>query len=124
MEQLYVKHNYSGTRHTKPVFPTGNSPGTANVKQFVSLTQDVGVSELCTWTEPPTCVAIPVEDLQWRLHGRHSYYVTLRLEGVNGLEIVASSVGYEHYIGPPSSGIVVEIPVDATELVSKYSVEK
>ena len=57
----------------KQYFPQETSPGTANVKQFVSLTQHVGVSGLCTWTEPPTCVAIPVEDLQWRLHGRHSF---------------------------------------------------
>ena len=71
------------------------------------------MSGLCTWTTPPTCVATPVGDLQWRLHGRHSYYVTLKLEGVNRLERVVSSDEYEHYIGPPSGGVVVEIPVTA-----------
>ena len=101
-------------------FYAGHSRGTDDVKTFSPLTEDTSVPGLCVWTTPPTCVAIPVEDLQWRLHGRHSYYVTLKLEAVNGLETVASSDVYEHYVGPPSGGIVVEIPVDTTELVSSY----
>jgi len=98
---------------------SGHSPGTDNVKQFVSLTQESSVSGLCAWTHPPTCVAIPVRDLQWRLHGRHSYYVSLKLEGINGIDRVASSNVYEHYIGAPYGGVVVELPLSTTELVSE-----
>ena len=86
----------------------------------MSLTQESSVSGLCTWTEPPTCVAIPVSGLQWRLHGRHLYYMSLKLEGINGLDSVASSDVYEHYRGPPYGGVVVELPLNAAELVSKY----
>ena len=96
----------------------GHSLNTDDVKHFAPLTQDSSVSGLCTWTDTPTCVATPVGDLQWRLHGRHVYYVTLKVEGVNGLERVTSSQVYEHYVGPPSAGIVVEIPVNTNEIVS------
>ena len=105
------------SRHTNTLFCTGHLRGTDNVKRFVSLTQHTSVPGLCTWTEPPTCVATPVDQLQWRLHGRHSYYVTLKLEGINHVERVVTSEVYEHYIGPPFDGIVVEIPVDTTEMV-------
>ncbi|KAK2183533.1 hypothetical protein NP493_308g03123 [Ridgeia piscesae] len=100
-------------------YAVGHSRGADNVKSFSQLTEGSSVPRLCTWTTPPTCVATPVGDLQWRLHGRHSYYVTLKLEGVNGLERVVSSDEYEHYIGPPSGGVVVEIPVNTTELMSE-----
>ena len=100
------------------IYSAGHSRGTDDVKAFSPLTEDTSVPGICAWTTPPTCVAIPVEDLQWRLHGRHSYYVTLKLEGVNGLETVASSDVYEHYVGPPSGGVVVEIPVNTTEMVN------
>ena len=102
------------------LYYAGHSRGADNVKSFSQLTEGSSVPGLCTWTTPPTCVATPVGDLQWRLHGRHSYYVTLKLEGVNGLERVVSSDEYEHYIGPPSGGVVVEIPVNTTELVVTY----
>ena len=107
----------SATRHIQTLFYTGNLRVTDNVKRFVSLTQDISVPGLCTWTEPPTCVATPVDQLQWRLNGRHSYYVTLRLEGINHVERVVTSEVYEHYIGSPFDGIVVDIPVDTTEMV-------
>ena len=97
---------------------SGHSPRTDNLKTFAPLTRATSASGLCTWTTPPTCVATPVGELQWRLHGRHSYYVTLKLEGVNGLERVVSSDEYEHYIGPPSGGVVVEIPVTAAYVVN------
>ncbi|KAK2158684.1 hypothetical protein NP493_1763g00001 [Ridgeia piscesae] len=100
-------------------YAVGHLRGTDNVKRFVSLTQHISVPGLCTWTEPPTCVATPVDKLQWRLHGRHSYYVTLKLEGINHVERVVTSEVYVHYIGPPFDGIVVEIPVDTTEVLSE-----
>ncbi|KAK2161993.1 hypothetical protein NP493_1549g00025 [Ridgeia piscesae] len=100
-------------------YAVGHLRGTDNVKRFVSLTQHISVPGLCTWTEPPTCVATPVDKLQWRLHGRHSYYVTLKLEGINHVERVVTSEVYEHYVGPPFDGIVVEIPVDTTEMLSE-----
>ena len=101
------------------VYFTGHSPSTDNIKEFASLTQESSVSGLCEWTDPPVCLAIPVKDLQWRLHGRHWYYVSLKLEGINGLDRVASSDVYEHYRGPPYGGMVVELPLSTTELVSK-----
>ena len=101
------------------VYFTGHSPGTDNIKEFASLTQQSSVSGLCDWTDPPVCLAIPVKDLQWRLHGRHWYYVSLKLEGINGLDRVASSDVYEHYRGPPYGGMVVELPLSTAELVGK-----
>ena len=35
------------------------------------------------------------------------------------MERVVTSEVYEHYVGPPFDGIVVEIPVDTTEMVCK-----
>ena len=116
------KYNYTCyIKFTMGVFPVGHTAHTDDVKDFALLTPESSVSGLCTWTEPPTCVATPVDDLQWHLHGHHAYYITLKLEGVNGLERVASSKEYEHDMGPPSAGIVAEIPVDTTKLVSKSS---
>ncbi len=88
------------------------------MKEFAPLTQDKAVDALCSWTDPPACVATPVAGLQWRLHGRHAYYLSVKLEGVNGLERVVSTTAYEHYVGPPSGGVVVEIPENTTEMVS------
>ena len=88
------------------------------MKDFSPLTQEEAVNGLCSWTEPPACVATPVAGLQWRLHGRHAYYLNVKLEGVNGLERVVSSAAYNHYVGPPSGGMVVEIPENSTEVVS------
>ena len=101
------------------VYFTGHSPGTDNIKEFASLTQESSVSGLCEWTDPPVCLAIPVKDLQWRLHGHHWYYLSLKLEGINGLDRVTSSDVYEHYRGPPYGGMVVELPLSTAELVSK-----
>ena len=93
------------------------------MKDFTPLSRDSSVAGLCDWTEPPTCVATPVDGLQWRLHGRHTYYLNLNLEGINGHERVTSSNGYVHYIGAPSGGIVVEIPTNTDELVSAHLIE-
>ncbi|KAI0242789.1 hypothetical protein LSAT2_011095 [Lamellibrachia satsuma] len=100
-------------------YAVGHSHGTDNVKEFSPFMHDSSVPGVCTWTDPPTCVSIPVDDLQWRLHGRHAYYVSLKLEGINGMETVVSSQAYEHYIGAPRGGLVVEIPVETTEQFSE-----
>ncbi|KAI0232203.1 hypothetical protein LSAT2_017453, partial [Lamellibrachia satsuma] len=100
-------------------YGVGHSRATDSIKEFVSLTQASSVSGLCTWTEPPTCVAIPLSGLQWNLHGRHSYYMSLKLEGINALDRVASSDVYEHYRGPPYGGVVVELPLNTVELLSE-----
>ena len=115
---IYDNACYTQIRHINDTSLVGHTHGTDNVKAFSSISRDSDVPGICSSTDPPTCVAIPTDRLQWRLHGRHTYYISLKLEGVNGLERVTSSKAYEHYIGAPRGGLVVEIPVDTDEPVS------
>ena len=92
------------------------------VRSFSPVIDSTIPSGVCQVTSPPTCAALPVSDLPWELHGRHTYYITLELVGVQGLRKLVTSSQYVHQHGPPTGGVVVEIPVAADNgLVSMHN---
>ena len=76
---------------------------------YEPLTAASSVPGVCTWTSPPTCLAVPVSTLQWNVHGQHEYQLHLKVNGVNGLNKLVTSDVYTHYSGAPAAGIVIEL---------------
>ena len=82
------------------------------MEDFHDMKEFADVDELCRYSWPPTCVAVPVSSLGWHLHASHVYNVSLRLQTVTGLSTVVTSEPYQHFTGPPEAGIVIELPLD------------
>lgn len=69
---------------------------------------------------PPTCTAIGVSDTEWRIHGHHTYYVTVKAENSAGLTSYAVSDPYIHDVQTAARGIVLDIPTSSVS-ISLYS---
>ena len=83
--------------HSKLYVRIGHSPGIDDVREFASLDDGEKVPDICNASDSaPYCVAIPVQHLSFHLHDNHTYYVTLKTEGVNGLESAVVSHPYLH----------------------------
>ena len=65
----------------------------------------------CVITNPPICTAALVTELDWQLHGHHTYYVTLKAENTAGLYTLATSLPYIHDVQLASRGLVLDIAV-------------
>ena len=97
------------------VVSSGHTPGSEDVLAFQPITVD-DTHIPCNWTYPPTCVTIDVDELDWLLEGRRTYYLNILVEGVNGLYRMIPSEPYEHAHGAPLPGTVIEIPLDEPEV--------
>ena len=95
----------------------GSEPKGQGVLPFSPVLDPSVPTSVCLMTSPPTCAAVPVSSLPWGLHGRHIYYLTLQLSGVQGTHTLVSSGPCEHLYGPPTAGLVVEVPQDTHENV-------
>ncbi|XP_061193435.1 uncharacterized protein LOC133201664 [Saccostrea echinata] len=88
-------------------FALGHTPRGTQVQKYSPLMAGAG----CMLTEPPTCTAIPLSDTEWKLHGNHTYYVTIKAENAAGLTTFGVSEPYIHNVQLPSTGIVIDIAV-------------
>eukprot|EP00058_Branchiostoma_floridae_P000533 XP_002586021.1 hypothetical protein BRAFLDRAFT_110187 [Branchiostoma floridae] len=88
-------------------FAVGHSPGSSEVHPFTPL--PATDNDVCNVTFPPVCVSVPVSSLDWRLHGTHTYYLSVRVENTAGLSLVVSSGPYVHVLDLPSRGVVMEV---------------
>ena len=76
---------------------TGHSPGADDVREFASLDDAEKIPDVCNASDSaPSCVVIPVQHLSFHLHDNHTYYLTLKTEGANGLESAVVSQPYLH----------------------------
>ncbi|KAK3101903.1 hypothetical protein FSP39_007221, partial [Pinctada imbricata] len=89
-------------------FAIGHDQGSTDVHSYQIL-QSVGP---CTQATPPTCTAIKVEDTDWRLHGHHTYYITVKAENSAGLTTYGISSAYVHDVQLPTLGVVFEVVPD------------
>ena len=83
----------------------GHSSGQTDVQTYLPLRS--GGS--CVVGSPPTCTAIAVSDMKWRLHGHQTYYVTIKAENSAGLATFAVSEPYVHDVELASEGLVFDI---------------
>ncbi|XP_061176007.1 uncharacterized protein LOC133184958 [Saccostrea echinata] len=85
-------------------YAVGHTIKGTQVKRYSRLSAGVN----CTVSEPPTCTAIPINATEWRLHGNHTYYVTIKAENAAGLTTFGVSEPYIHNVQLPSTGIVMD----------------
>lgn len=83
----------------------GHSPRGTEIQSYIPLRN--GGS--CVVGTPPTCTAMGVSDTEWRLHGHHTYYVTVKAENSAGLTSYAVSDPYIHDVQTAARGIVLDI---------------
>lgn len=62
----------------------------------------------CIVSNPPTCSAVKIGDLDWNLHGHHTYFVTVKVKNTAGLVSVKTSSPYVHDVQMPSEGVVID----------------
>ncbi|XP_071123148.1 uncharacterized protein [Mytilus edulis] len=63
----------------------------------------------CTITVPPTCTATDIHELDWYLHGFHTYYVSIKATNSAGQANIQTSSPYIHAVEPPTEGVVIDI---------------
>ncbi|XP_021356985.1 uncharacterized protein LOC110452658 [Mizuhopecten yessoensis] len=88
-------------------FAIGHSEYAVDVQQYKPLSGGA----TCTLSVIPDCTAALVADLDWDLHGHHSYYVTVRAENSVGLFVMATSSAYIHDVQLAARGVVLDVPV-------------
>ncbi|XP_056015772.1 uncharacterized protein LOC125675332 [Ostrea edulis] len=89
-------------------FAIGHTPRGTQVQKYRSLM--TGVS--CADTKPANCTAMSVSDMEWGIHGNHTYYITIKAENAAGLTTYGVSEPYIHNVQLPSTGIVMDIVND------------
>ncbi|CAG2247188.1 unnamed protein product [Mytilus edulis] len=63
----------------------------------------------CVLSQPPSCTAVNVSDLDWYLHGNHTYYVSVKVTNTAGQTAIQSSGPYIHDVQLPAEGVVLDI---------------
>ena len=56
-----------------------------------------------------THIYIPLDDLDWAVHGNHRYYASIKAENSAGLSSTITSSPYHHIVRLPSKGIVLDV---------------
>ncbi|XP_041351011.1 uncharacterized protein LOC121369994 [Gigantopelta aegis] len=113
VEAKYLKYSFA-------VVSTGHSAGSEETQQWSALKAGGG----CVISSPPVCTAIPVSDLQFGLHQKHTYFVSVQVENIVGQHIVAASQPYVHNDELPHAGLVYEvIPSDEVEILDTLPLE-
>ncbi|XP_070570802.1 uncharacterized protein [Ptychodera flava] len=95
-------------------YGVGTSPHDTNILSFTNIDNDDDT--VCQRTTPPSCVAIATDQLDWHLHGDHSYYVFVRVENTAGLVTVVNSDPYRHVVQKPYKGVVFEVAPEDSSL--------
>ncbi|CAG2242937.1 unnamed protein product [Mytilus edulis] len=86
-------------------FAIGHSAYGTDVQGF----QPLRPGSTCTLTQPPSCTAVNVSDLDWYLHGHHTYYVSIKVTNTAGQAAIQSSGPYIHDVQLPAEGVVLDI---------------
>ncbi|KAL5007590.1 hypothetical protein ScPMuIL_016396 [Solemya velum] len=86
-------------------FAVGEHSGSTELVEYRPLSAGGG----CTLSTPPSCTAVSTKELQWGAHGRHTYYVTLKIENAVGLLTTVSSSPFHRDQQQLSPGVVIDI---------------
>ncbi|XP_076086955.1 uncharacterized protein LOC143057529 [Mytilus galloprovincialis] len=87
-------------------YALGHEPYSADIQHY-SLVPEEGS---CSINSNYICIATDITELDWKLHGHHKYYVTIKATNLAGLFVLKASVPYIHDIVLPSKGIVIDVP--------------
>ncbi|CAH1242631.1 Hypp6913 [Branchiostoma lanceolatum] len=90
----------------------GHSLGGTELSAFAPVESFLESHTLCPTTP---CVALPVSQFEWDLHGDQVYYVTLRVTNSAGLTSSLTSTPYHHNVELPSVGVVFELAEAETD---------
>ncbi|XP_019633113.1 PREDICTED: uncharacterized protein LOC109476570 [Branchiostoma belcheri] len=66
------------------------------------------------------CTAVHRDNIQWGIHGTHTYYMSIKATDTAGLTTVVTSSPYVHYEGVPTAGVVEDINPDPQAPVYDY----
>ena len=69
----------------------------------------------CTLSSPPLCTAVNISGLEWRIHGHHTYYISIKVTNTAGLVMIQTSSPYIHDVQPPAEGVVLDIDTQVSE---------
>ena len=75
----------------------------------------------CESTNPPTCTAISLNELDWDVHHSKEYYITIRVNNTAGLVTRVSSKQYRHDVLAPSSGVVIDVNLNHSNAVCLHT---
>ena len=93
---------------------------------YKELDETLNALNLCPWTSPPSCLAVPLASLDWDVHTGHKYRLQLLVESVTGLKRTVMSDWYEHS-SSPQGGIIMEVDltdgeVDEVSIKTNYNI--
>ncbi|XP_071123173.1 uncharacterized protein [Mytilus edulis] len=86
-------------------FSIGHEKYSTDVQGFIPLKEGGG----CFITSPPICTAVKIIDLDWYLHGHHTYYISIKVTNTAGLTAIQASSPYIHDVQLPAEGFVLDI---------------
>jgi hypothetical protein len=89
----------------------GSSKNGQNILPYRKLS----IGGNCNASNPPTCTAISLNDLQWHLHREQSYYVSIKSVNIAGMHVIGSARMLKRD-GLVSKGLVQDID-DSRNLV-------
>lgn len=83
----------------------GHEKYSTDVQGFIPLKEGGG----CLITSSPICTAVKIIDLDWYLHGHHTYYISIKVTNTAGLTAIQASSTYIHDVQLPAEGFVLDI---------------
>ncbi|CAC5360416.1 unnamed protein product [Mytilus coruscus] len=86
-------------------FAVGHTAYGTDIQDF----QPLQSGDSCTLTYPPNCTAVDITNMDWFLHGHHSYYVSIKITNSAGLVTIQTSDPYIHDVQLPAEGVIIDI---------------
>ena len=96
--------------------------GTSDMPAVVLPYSPLKAGGTCVLGSPPTCTAVRLRDLHWKLHHKHTYVVSIRVTSLNGLTASATSPPYVYDARTPSPGVVIDVVPRGEESVFQMTV--
>ncbi|CAG2234222.1 unnamed protein product [Mytilus edulis] len=86
-------------------FAVGHTAYGTDIQDFLPLQS----GDICTFTYPPNCTAVDITNMDWFLHGHHTYYVSIKITNSAGLVTIQTSDSYIHDVQLPAEGVIIDV---------------
>ncbi|XP_063415906.1 uncharacterized protein LOC134697555 [Mytilus trossulus] len=94
-------------------FAVGHTAYGTDIQDFLPLQS----GDICTFTYPPNCTAVDITNMDWSLHGHHTYYVSIKITNSAGLVTIQTSDPYIHDVQLPAEGVIIDVdPQDIEDI--------
>ncbi|XP_071123054.1 uncharacterized protein [Mytilus edulis] len=90
-------------------FAIGQTPYGTEIQNF----KPVEGSTTCVLSTSPTCTAVNITNLEWNIHGHHTYYISIKVTNSAGLVNIQTSTPYIHNVQLPAEGVVLDIDTES-----------